>query len=136
MIILLVIPLIGTETDLTVGYSRAFGPVTAGVGYIYYALAALQSGGRDLPDSQEVYASLGLNTLLSPTLTVYKEISHYHQWYFLLGASHAFTLSEKVGPELAASASYLKSEDATDYPESAQIFNQPAINTTTFTMAR
>jgi len=106
-----------TETDVTVGYSRAFGPVTAGVGYIYYALAALQSGGVDLPDSQEVYASLGLNTLLSPTLTVYKEISHYHQWYFLLGASHTFTLSDKVGLKLAATASYLKSEDATDYPE-------------------
>jgi len=106
-----------TETDVTVGYSRAFGPVTAGVGYIYYALAAPQSGGADLPDSQEVYASLGLNTLLSPTLTVYKEISHYQQWYALLGVSHAFTLSDKVALKLSASASYLKSESADDYYE-------------------
>ena len=106
-----------TETDFTVGYSRAIGPVTAGLGYIYYALAALQPGGADPLDSQEVYVSLGLNTLLTPTLTVYKEISHYKQWYFLLGVSHAFTLSEKVALKLAASASYLKSEDADTYPE-------------------
>jgi hypothetical protein len=106
-----------TETDFTLGYSRAFGPVTAGVGYIYYGLASLQPGGTDPLDSQEVYASLGLNTLLSPTLTVYKEISHYKQWYFLLGVSHAFTLSDKVALKLAASASYLKSEDSDDYPK-------------------
>lgn len=106
-----------TETDFTLGYSRAFGPVTAGVGYIYYGLASLQPGGPDPLDSQEVYASVGLNTLLSPTLTVYKEISHYKQWYFLLGASHTFALSDKVGFKLAASVSYLKSEDSDDYPE-------------------
>ena len=106
-----------TETDFTLSYSRSFGPVTAGVGYIYYALASLAPGGADPLDSQEVYVSLALNTLLTPTLTVYKEISHYEQWYFLLGVSHAFTLSDKVALKLAASASYLKSEDSTDYPE-------------------
>ena len=106
-----------TETDFTLGYSRTFGKVTAGVGYIYYGLASLQPGGADPPDSQEIYASVGLNTLLSPTLTIYKEISHYKQWYFLLGASHTFALHDKVGLKLAASASYLKSEDADDYPE-------------------
>lgn len=106
-----------TETDITLGYSRTFGKVTAGVGYIYYGLASLTPGGVDPPDSQEVYASLGLNTLLSPTLTVYKEISHYKQWYFLLSASHTFALLDKVGLKLAASASYLKSEDSDDYPE-------------------
>ncbi|NTW77896.1 MAG: hypothetical protein HGB33_09045 [Syntrophaceae bacterium] len=106
-----------TETDITLGYSRTFGKVTAGVGYIYYGLASLTPGGVDPLDSQEVYASLGLNTLLSPTLTVYKEISHYKQWYFLLSASHTFALHDKVGLKLAASASYLKSEDSDDYPE-------------------
>jgi len=106
-----------TETDFTLSYSKSFGPVTAGVGYIYYALASLAPGGTDPLDSQEVYVSLALNTLLTPTLTVYKEISHYQQWYFLLGVSHAFTLSDKVALKLAASASYLKSEDSTDYPE-------------------
>jgi hypothetical protein len=123
-----------TETDITVGYNRASGPVTAGVGYIYYALSALQPGGRDLPDSQEVYVSLGMNTLLTPTLTVYKEISHYKQWYFLLGMSHAFALNDKVTLKLAATASYLKSGDSDDYPEIGSDYQPRVMNTTIFMM--
>lgn len=106
-----------TETDVTLSYSHTFGMVTAGVGYIYYALAAATPGGTDLPDSQEVFATLGLNTVLTPTLTVYKEIDHYHQWYATLGVSHTFSLHEKVGLKLAASVSYLLSTDAQTYPK-------------------
>ena len=106
-----------TETDVTLSYSRTFGIVTAGLGYIYYGLSAATPGGTDLPDSQEVFISLGLDTILAPTLTVYKEIDHYHQWYATLGVSHTFSLHEKVGLKLAAGASYLLSTDAETYPE-------------------
>jgi hypothetical protein len=104
-----------TETDITLSYSRKFGIVQAGAGYIYYALAAPYSGATDPLDSQEIFVSLGLDTILAPTLTVYKEIDHYHQWYVLLGVSHTFALHEKIGLKLAATASYLKSEDAATY---------------------
>jgi hypothetical protein len=106
-----------TETDVTLSYSRAFGILQAGVGYIYYGLSGSAAGGEDLLDSQELFVSLGLDTLLSPTLTVYKEIDHYHQWYATLGISHTFFLHEKIGLKLAANVSYLKSADATTYPE-------------------
>ncbi|MCX5835267.1 MAG: hypothetical protein NTV99_12335, partial [Deltaproteobacteria bacterium] len=106
-----------TETDFTLSYSKSFGIVTAGAGYIYYGLSAPNAGAPDPLDSQEIYASVGLNTLLSPTLTVYKEIDHYHQWYFLLGVSHLFKFSDAVGMKLSASASYLKSEEETTYPK-------------------
>jgi hypothetical protein len=106
-----------TETDVTLSYSRAFGILQAGVGYIYYGLSGSAAGGEDLLDSQELFVSLGLDTLLSPTLTVYKEIDHYHQWYATLGISHTFSLHEKIGLKLAANVSYLKSEDATTYPK-------------------
>ncbi|MBN1474614.1 MAG: hypothetical protein JW914_08370 [Syntrophaceae bacterium] len=106
-----------TETDVTLSYSRAFGILQAGVGYIYYGLSGSAAGGEDLLDSQEIFVSLGLDTLLAPTLTVYKEIDHYHQWYATLGISHTFSLHEKIGLKLAANVSYLKSEDATTYPE-------------------
>jgi uncharacterized protein (TIGR02001 family) len=106
-----------TETDFTLSYSKSFGIVTAGVGYIYYGLSAPNAGAPDPLDSQEIYASVGLNTLLSPTLTAYKEIDHYHQWYFLLGISHLFKFYDAIGLKLSASASYLKSEDETTYPE-------------------
>ena len=106
-----------TETDFTLSYGKSFGIVTAGAGYIYYGLSAPNAGATDPPDSQEIYASIGLNTLFSPTLTVYKEIDHYHQWYFLLGVSHLFKISDVVGLKLSALASYLKSEDEKTYPE-------------------
>lgn len=106
-----------TETDLTLSYSKAFGPVTAGIGYIYYGLNAPNPGAPDPLDSQEIFATLIGNVLLSPTLTVYKEIDHYHQWYFLLGISHAIEFNKTVGLKLAASASYLLSDDATTYPK-------------------
>jgi hypothetical protein len=102
-----------TETDLTLAYNKTFGILNAGVGYIYYGLDAPNAGAPDPPDSQEVFATLGLNTLLTPTLTVYKEVDHYHQWYFLLGVSHVFEFSKTVSLKLAASGSYLKSESAT-----------------------
>lgn len=106
-----------TETDVTMSYSKKFGMVQAGIGYIYYGLAGAVQGGADLPDSQEVFVTLGLDTILAPTLTVYKEIDYYKQWYITLGVSHTFALHEKVGLKLAAQASYLKSEDETTYPE-------------------
>ncbi|OPY85542.1 MAG: hypothetical protein A4E72_01915 [Syntrophus sp. PtaU1.Bin208] len=106
-----------TETDVTLSYSKTLGLFNLGAGYIYYGLAGSSENGTDIHDSQEIYVSLGLNTLLSPTLTVYKEIDYYHQWYFLLGISHAFELSKMVSLKLAATASYLLSEDEETYPE-------------------
>ena len=98
------------ETDLTLSYGKSFGILGVGGGYVYYGL-----DGCD--DSQELFLSLGLDTLLSPSLTVYKDIDSYPHWYFLLGISHSFTITEKVALELSASVSYLKSEDEDDYPE-------------------
>ncbi len=106
-----------TETDVTLSYIHKFGIVSVGGGYIYYGLHGSAPGGGDLPDSQEIFATVSLDTLLAPTLTVYKEIDHYKQWYATLGASHTFALHERIGLKLAGSVSYLKSEDATDYPE-------------------
>jgi len=106
-----------TETDVTLSYSRQFGLVRAALGYIYYGLAGANAGAPDLLDSQEVFISVGLDTILAPTLTVYKEIDHYHQWYATLGVSHTFALHDKIGLKLAAGASYLLSTDAETYPQ-------------------
>jgi hypothetical protein len=105
-----------TETDLTIGYNRCFGLLSAGAGYIYYGLAAVNKDAPDPLDSQEIYLTLGLNTLLSPTLTLYREIDHYHQWYIVFGVSHTQPLTKVIALKLSASASYLKSTDAATYP--------------------
>jgi hypothetical protein len=106
-----------TETDFTLSYAKTIGIVNAGLGYIYYNLGSPNAGAVKPLDSQEIFVNLGLNTLLSPTLTAYKEIDHYHQWYFLLGVSHAFEFSKVVSLKLAATASYLLSTDQTTYPK-------------------
>jgi hypothetical protein len=104
-----------TETDWTISYSRKFGIVQVTPGYIYYALGAPYASGTEPLDAQELFLTVGLDTILSPTVTVYKEIDHYHQWYFLLGVSHTFALHEKIGLKLAASASYLLATDDNSY---------------------
>jgi len=114
------------ETDLTLSYSKTLGLFTVGGGYIYYSLSSLNKDAADRHDSQELFATVGLNTLLSPTLTIYKEIDHYRNWYFLLGVSHVFELHKMVSLKLAASASYLLSTDADSYPK----FDSNALPTT------
>jgi hypothetical protein len=99
------------ETDLTLSYARSFGIFTAEGGYIYYGLDGVK-------DSEEVFLALSFDTpLLSPSLTAYRDVGSYPHWYFLLGISHSFKITDKVFLELSASASYLKSEDSDDYPK-------------------
>ena len=105
------------ETDLTLSYSTTLGLFNLGGGYIYYSLASLNKGAPDRADSQELFATVSLNTLLSPTLTVYKEIAHYRNWYSLLGISHVFELNQMISLKLGASASYLLSTDEVTYPK-------------------
>ena len=102
---------------MTLSYAKTIGLFNLGGGYIYYGLGALNPDAPKRLDSQEIFASVGLNTILSPTLTVYKEIDHYHQWYFLLGVSHAFEFNKMISLKLAATASYLLSTDETTYPK-------------------
>jgi len=110
-----------TETDLTLSYTKTFGIVNIGGGYIYYGLNSLNKDAPDRADAQEVFLTVGLNTILNPTLTAYKEVDHYHNWYFLLGISHVFEFNKVVSLKLAASASYLISEYA-----DAALFNAGA----------
>jgi uncharacterized protein (TIGR02001 family) len=97
------------ETDVTLSYSKSVGITTLTGGYIYYALDGIN-------DSQEIFASVGLNTFLSPTITVYREIAHSPAWYVNVGVSHSMNLTEKISLNLAASAGYYYSDDS-DFAE-------------------
>jgi hypothetical protein len=105
------------ETDLTLSYTTTLGLFNVGGGYIYYSLAPLNKDAADRDDSEELFATVSLNTLLSPTLTIYKEIDHYRNMYFLLGVSHVVELNKMASLKLAATASYLLSTDAEKYPK-------------------
>lgn len=93
-----------TETDMTLSYDRAFGPVSMGVGYIYYAL-------DNANDTEEVYLSACLDVLLSPTLTIYRDINELPGWYLNLGISHSFQLPHDITLDLAGSVGYYYSDD-------------------------
>jgi hypothetical protein len=114
------------ETDFTLSYTKTLGLFTVGGGYAYYSLASLNKDAPDRADSQELFATASLNTLLTPTLTVYKEIDHYRNWYFLLGISHTMELNKMLSLKLGATAGYLLSTDADTYPK----FNGSALPTT------
>lgn len=92
------------ETDLTIAYDTSFGPVGLGVGYIYYGLDGVD-------DSREFYVSTGLDVLLSPTLTVYREVAHIPSWYLNFGVSHSFELPKGMALDLAGSVGYYSSDD-------------------------
>jgi hypothetical protein len=105
-----------TETDLTLSYAKAFGPVKLTGGYIYYALGGTPpAGSQDINasslDSQEVFASVTLDTILSPTLSVYREIAHAPAWYVNFGISHSQPIYEKITLDLGASAGYYYSDN-------------------------
>ena len=107
----------GNETDLTLSYSKTVALFNVLGGYVYYSLAPLNKNAASRSDSQEVFATVSLNTLLSPSLTVYKEIDHYRSWYFLAAVSHAIEFNKVITLKLAASAAYLLSTDADPYPK-------------------
>lgn len=99
-----------TETDMTMSYGWAMGPVNFSAGYIYYAV-------DNADDTQEVYLSATLNTLLSPTLKVYRDIDHYAGWYATLGVSHALPIKDDIALTLGAQVSYLAADEASSYAD-------------------
>ncbi|MBW1868211.1 MAG: hypothetical protein JRI73_02710 [Deltaproteobacteria bacterium] len=92
------------ETDLTFSYGHSFGMVGLEAGFIYYALDGLD-------DWKEFYLSLGLDTILAPTVTVYREISKNQGWYVNLGISHSFELPHEITLDLGGYVSYWKSDN-------------------------
>jgi len=93
------------ETDMTASYDGSYDMIDYSLGYIYYGLEGAN-------DAQEVYGSISIDTLLSPTLTIYREFSKYPGWYTTLGVSHSFSLSNDISLDLGAQASYMSADDA------------------------
>ena len=85
----------GNETDLTLSYGRAVGPVNVEAGFIYYALDGL-------PDTQEVYLGVGMDVLLSPSVTLYYDYNEGSGAFMELGVSHSFALPKEMSLDLGA----------------------------------
>lgn len=98
------------ETDLTLSYTFNIGKAGLTGGYIYYGY-----GLNNPNDTQEFYVSASYDTLLKPTLTVYRDTEHFAGWYITAAVSHSLPLTDKLNLDLGAKASYLKADDASSY---------------------
>jgi hypothetical protein len=91
--------------------------VNLGVGYSYFTDNPPFDGAAKSDDQQEVNATVGLNLLFNPTLTVYKLFDNGRRWYIQMGASHAFEFNKTVSLKVAGAAGYLIGGDATNATE-------------------
>jgi hypothetical protein len=78
-----------TETDLTLSYTAPVGPVSLTGGYIYYGFDGAN-------DTQELYVTAALATVLNPALTVYYDVDEGKGGFAILALSQAFPLSKTI----------------------------------------
>lgn len=96
-----------TETDLILDYS--FNPtelVSVSVGNIFYMLDGLE-------DTHEAYVSVGLDTILEPSLSVYYDYDEAKEdgLFFSASVGHSFDLMDKLSLSLGALVSYNQESD-------------------------
>jgi len=93
-----------TEVDYAIDYSASVSMVNYSVGAIYYDFPPLTNDAG----TTELYLGLGLDVLLSPSVTVYYDIDDIHGTYVSMGIGHTFDklvdLGEDAGMGLDLSA--------------------------------
>jgi len=99
------------ETDLTVSYSNSIAPLKLNytLGWILYNYQPLQN--------QEFFLTLGLDTILKPTFSVYQEIEFGPAWYFNLGLAHSFAVYKDWSLDLAGTVSYYNNKSYGDFSD-------------------
>ena len=85
------------EYDITLSYGVGLPVASLDLGVIYYALPDASED-----NTAEAYASASAGVLLSPTLTVYRDLDQVDGWYWEAGVSHGLPLSPAASVEVAA----------------------------------
>lgn len=96
-----------TETDIVIDYSTDINDMLSlSVGNIFYQLEGME-------DTNELYLSLGLNTLLSPTFSVYYDWDKADETglFYTADISHSIALADSLSLGLGALVSYNQSSD-------------------------
>ncbi|MFN2256936.1 MAG: hypothetical protein ABR516_00450 [Desulfuromonadaceae bacterium] len=104
-----------TETDIVIDYSTDLNEmVSLSVGNIFYQLEGME-------DTNELYLSLGLNTMLSPTFSIYYDWDKADETglFYTADISHSIALADSLSLGLGALVSYNQSSDYSvgDYDE-------------------
>ncbi len=127
-----------TEVDYTVDYTDALPGVDGAsysVGAIHYHFPRAMAGADA---TTEIYAGIGLDTMLSPTATLYYDVDEIGGFYASFGVSHAIDISEYGlledminSVELAGSLGYADRNYNNDYwGESVDALNDLVISAT------
>lgn len=95
------------EIDLTLAWEHTFSSWTVGAGYIHY----LYPGSEDVDPSNEVYASLGYDTMIAPSFSVYRDFD-LKTWYFEVGLGPEFSLNDKLTFNPGVVAGFYMFDDA------------------------
>lgn len=108
------------ETDVTVSYSNSIKPLklnyTLGwILYDYQPVAGNADGTISDTKNQEIFLTLGLDTILKPTFSVYNEIEVGQAWYFSLGLSHSFAVYKDWSLDVGGWVSYLHDKSSADF---------------------
>lgn len=104
-----------TEFDWTLSYSYALDMVELGAGVVAYTFPGVtveseaEDGtvtGEAAAGTTEIFASVGVDVLLAPALTVYYDVDEIEGLYAVASVGHSFELMEKVGLDLSASLGF------------------------------
>lgn len=76
-----------TEVDYTLSYDVSLGPVAVSVGHIWFTFP---DDDDDIKDTAEFFAAASLDTILSPSVSVYHDYDEFDAQYYELGLSHTF----------------------------------------------
>jgi len=103
------------ETDVIASYSNSYAPwklnYTLGwILYDYQPTSGHPDGTIHDTKNQEVFVTLGLDTFLKPTFSVYNEIEMGQAWYFQLGIAHSINVYKDWSLDLALTASYMDNQ--------------------------
>ena len=96
-----------TETDIIIDYSRDINDlVSISVGNCFYQLEGME-------DTNEAYLALSLNTLLSPSLSVYYDWDKAEEagLFYTLAVGHELAINDAVALSLGALVGYNQSSD-------------------------
>jgi hypothetical protein len=85
------------EYDATLSYGLSLPTASFNLGVIYYAYPEAST-----LNTTEAFASASAGVLLSPTLTVYRDLDLFRGWYWEAGVSHGLPLSPVANLELSA----------------------------------
>ncbi|MBN2645339.1 MAG: hypothetical protein JXR59_07695 [Desulfuromonadaceae bacterium] len=96
-----------TETDIIIDYSRDINDLLSiSVGNIFYGLDGIE-------DTNELYLTLSLNTILSPSLSVYWDWDEADEdgLYYTFSVGHDISITDALSLSLGALVSYNQSCD-------------------------